>query len=355
MAIETAVPRSRRALLAASLGGLAALAAQALGRPLPVRAEGETIHVGDEISTATSVTKIMNTVNNDVVLAGRSTGSGDGVYGSSNRGYGVRGHCSSSAGVRGDSDSVGVSGYSGSGYGVEGTSDSSFGVRAYSITYTALRAVSPMRDGIFASTDAAGRSGCYATGSVAGAYGLFGRNTATTAMGYLAGGSVGAAGWSPGQSGVVGSSGAGAPAAPAKTGVYGSAAQDSTAHGVAGQTTAGHGLDGVATSGHGVHGAAGAGVGVYATADPDGRALHAEGRVSFKTAGSATIASGTKSKVVTPGVDLTPASLVLVTLQGNPGATVLHRVAVDVTADTFTVYLTANATAATRFAWFVIG
>ena len=72
--------------------------------------------------------------------------------------------------------------------------------------------------------------------------------------------------------------------------------------------------------------------------------------------GWATIAAGTKSKVVTPGVDLTPASLVLVTLMGNPGTTVyLHRVAANVTADTFTVYLTANATAATRFAWFVIG
>ncbi|OGN86871.1 MAG: hypothetical protein A2X23_00595 [Chloroflexi bacterium GWC2_73_18] len=123
-----------------------------------------------------------------------------------------------------------------------------------------------------------------------------------------------------------------------------------------GRTTAGRGVNGLATSGRGVHGYASTGIGVYAAAGTSGKPFHAAGRVSFKTAGWATIAAGTKSKVVTPGVDLTPASLVLVTLMGNPGTTVyLHRVAANVTADTFTVYLTANATAATRFAWFVIG
>lgn len=38
MSIDTTMPRSRRAVLAAAVGGLAALAAQALGRPLPARA-----------------------------------------------------------------------------------------------------------------------------------------------------------------------------------------------------------------------------------------------------------------------------------------------------------------------------
>ena len=113
MAIETAVPRSRRALLAASLGGLAALAAQALGRPALVRAENEYVRVGGEYSTATSVTKIENTANNSTVLWGASGGSGAGVYGTSDSGVGVVGYSGSAGGVYGESDSgYGLRGYS---------------------------------------------------------------------------------------------------------------------------------------------------------------------------------------------------------------------------------------------------
>ena len=58
---------------------------------------------------------------------------------------------------------------------------------------------------------------------------------------------------------------------------------------------------------------------------------------------------------VPAGVDLTGASKVLVTLLGHPGGTTaLQRVALNTTADTFTVHLTANAAADTKFAWFVI-
>ena len=123
-----------------------------------------------------------------------------------------------------------------------------------------------------------------------------------------------------------------------------------------GRTTAGRGVNGVATSGRGVNGYAGTGIGVYAAAGSGGTAFHAEGRVTFKTAGLATIGSGTASKTVTPGLDLTSASKILCTLMGNAGgATTVKRVAVNTTTNAFTIYLTAAATSAVKVAWFVIG
>jgi hypothetical protein len=70
----------------------------------------------------------------------------------------------------------------------------------------------------------------------------------------------------------------------------------------------------------------------------------------------ATIASGNNSVTVTPGTDLLSTSAVVATLQGNPGgATTVHRVTVNAAADTFTIYLTANASAAVTIAWLAFG
>jgi hypothetical protein len=159
------------------------------------------------------------------------------------------------------------------------------------------------------------------------------------------------------------------PAAVAKTGVFGYAAQDGNARGVLGKTTSGQGVRGEATSGYGTRGVVTSGVGAsgYATtgtavlatsADPKiGTALQAIGKVKFdKSVGIATIASGSKSGVVTPGIDLTTTSAVVATLQGSAGGTTtVHRCAVDPTGNKFTIYLTANATAAVKVAWHVFG
>ncbi|KRT61937.1 MAG: EBNA-1 protein [Chloroflexi bacterium CSP1-4] len=148
-------------------------------------------------------------------------------------------------------------------------------------------------------------------------------------------------------------------AAPAKTGVHGYAAQDANARGVHGQTTAGRGVYGQATSGYGVRGYATSGTaGYFATARATtGFALHAVGRVRLdKSAGLATIISGAKSVVVTPGINLVPVSAVVATLQGDAGGTTtVHRVAVNATTNTFTIYLTANSTAHVQVAWIVLG
>jgi hypothetical protein len=165
--------------------------------------------------------------------------------------------------------------------------------------------------------------------------------------------------------GVLGVSGNVVVAAKPKTGVYGQATQDSTSRGVWGSSPAGYGVygesssgravQGVATTGIGVRAAASGGVGLLASATT-GYALRTDGRVKLdKSAGLATIASGTASIAVTPGIDLTATSGVIATLNGSAGgSTAVKRVAIDTTTNAFTIYLTANTIANVKVAWLVI-
>jgi hypothetical protein len=124
---------------------------------------------------------------------------------------------------------------------------------------------------------------------------------------------------------------------PNGVGVYGSATQTGT--GVSARTHQGTAL--LATSG-----------------DPmSGYAIRASGRVRFdKCAGVASIGSGKRSVVITPGVRLGPTSAVVATLQGNAGgSTTVQRVAIDTTNHRFTIYLTANSTTTVKVAWHLIG
>jgi hypothetical protein len=152
--------------------------------------------------------------------------------------------------------------------------------------------------------------------------------------------------WGDG-TGVQGYSGAsGQPAAPAKTGVFGAASQDSNARGVHGKSTSGRGVFGQATSGAGLFGSA-----------TTGYALRTSGRLRFdKSGGSATIASGTKAVTVNPGIDLTSASVVIATLQANAGGTnAVSRVIVDTAANTFRIFLVSNASSNVKVGWLVFG
>jgi hypothetical protein len=116
------------------------------------------------------------------------------------------------------------------------------------------------------------------------------------------------------------------------------------------------GVRGVGSSGYGVAGYATSGIAVHGQAT-SGYALRTDGRVRLdKSAGIATIASGANNVLVTPGIDLTSTSAVLATLQGSAGgATTVQRVAIDTTANTFRIYLTANAMASVNVAWLVLG
>jgi hypothetical protein len=159
--IETATPRSRRAVLAASAGGLAALAAGALGGAVPVRAaNGDVVHVGDDLS-GTSFTRITNTAGGPA-LAGVGATFGTGVEGDSASGAGVNGHSGSGTGVYGTGP-IGVSGQSGGG----GT-----GVVGFTGTTTPTP---PLNTGIYGESQTGGAGGRGLTGFCSTGIGLLGQ------------------------------------------------------------------------------------------------------------------------------------------------------------------------------------
>jgi hypothetical protein len=69
MAIDTTSPRSRRTLLAATVGGLAGLVVHGLGRPETVRAGSDGDVVLGDVNTSTTTTSITNTDNSSTTLS----------------------------------------------------------------------------------------------------------------------------------------------------------------------------------------------------------------------------------------------------------------------------------------------
>jgi hypothetical protein len=202
-------------------------------------------------------------------------------------------------------------------------------------------------------------------GHSANGIGVLGRtNNATKA---------GAAGWSGGNgTGLVGYTNnayvtngwASFPATPAKTGVYGLATQDGTSNGVYGRSTSGRGVFGAASTGRGVFGQASSGLGVrgYATSGvglsgeaTTGYALRTTGRIrADKVSGVAKIAAGATSVTVTPGVDVTSSSFVLLTPKSNIGSRALWF-STDATNNRFSVRMSSARTSATYVAWLLLG
>jgi hypothetical protein len=190
---------SRRALLAGALGGIGAWAVSAIGRPNPARAADGQTVLVGGEYTSSSVTRFSSSTSDDGL---RGDSSGFGVHGTSPSGYGVFG----------ESSNVGVRGEATSGYGVSGESTSSIGVA--------------------------------------------GTSSATTQPAVRGWGAAGG-------TGVLGVSGGTIPAAKAKTGVYGYAAQDASSNGVWGESISGSGVYGTSDSGYGVYGISSSTSGVY--------------------------------------------------------------------------------------------
>lgn len=300
MSLDTTIPRSRRALLAAALGAAAATVAGALGRPFPVTAaNGDVVHVGDSL-TGTQTTTLTNTVSDPATLGKNA------INGVATAGLGIYGRSASASGVYGTSTSgPGVSGVSVADAGVAGRSD--------------------------------GPRGGVAGASISNYAGVVGYSWSGAPVG-----------------GVL-------PDAPAKTGVYGAASQDVTARGVFGQTTIGIGVLGAATTGFGVWGSSASGCGVYgvsytgtavkAESVSGGTALDVVGKAKFSRAKKVTIGAGRSSlKVTLDGV--TTASLVFAVLRSNRSGVYVR--AVTPSAGYFTIYLNKAVTAGTYVAYFVV-
>jgi hypothetical protein len=375
MALDTVTPRSRRTVLAASLGGLAALAANAIGRPALVRANDPNDVLLGGVNTTGSRTTIRNTTTGNAVLSLENTNFGLGLLVSTSNAQGILATTGASTAVEGDSDTgYGVVGASntgtgvwgvvgGAGNGVEGHG-SGTGVGVYGHSGIGVANV-PAKTGVYGRADQdANARGVFGQSTVGqGVHGESGSSIgvlglSTSGIGTKGGSaqSVGVVGSSDVNCGIVGQSGAGPSSAPARTGIFGYCVTDANARGVSGQSTSGRGVYGQATSGLGVRGFATSGVGLSGEA-ATGYALRTMGRVRLdKSAGQATIASGASSVAVTPGIDLTSTSAVVATLNGDAGGSVaVKRVSINTTANTFTIVLTGNATASVKVAWLVVG
>ena len=441
---------TRRALLGASIGALAAVGAQAIGRPLATRgANGDLVTVGG-IFSATRTTGITTTVGHglqgmttaavragvygehigttgwrfgvhgkspDTGVRGEAPGSGTGVHGTSDTGWGISGEATggsdSSVGVAGRSQfGIGVLGYSGqtatlpphtgvhgnafhynASRGVSGETDIGHGVHGEALDGIGVYGLSSAGEGIYGTSDGSngtsGKSGSNIASGVygentAGGYGVYGRSNAGQGYGVFGESTNGFGVWGnstsgkavygeslsnvgvqgtssgPGvpalfgrtfgdSTGVMGYSGPGGPppGSPAKTGVFGYAAQDASAVGAVGQTTIGTGVSGVATSG----------VGVSASAGNKGIALITHGRVDFSTSGLATVPAGSASMQISAGSNLETNSRILCTLESNQAGLSIDRITRNAVANTFRVILsgTVGAGKIAKVNWFVIG
>lgn len=323
-AIETITRKSRRAVIAGALGGIGAWALAGVGKASPVHAEGQAVVVGGEYTDASSVTYIKNSSNDEVVIKGESAANGSGVYGQSATGSGVTAVSTSGFGlnalstngtgirafgggiaVDAQGTTIGVQG-SGTTIGIAGTSDTGIGISAHSNHGIALAAST--------SDDEA----------------VHGLSTAT--------GKAAVVGWNRGQStGVMGVSNASAdltlPDARGTTGVFGYSAINTSSKGVNGQSTAGTGIYGAATSGYAIRGS---------------------GRVRFeKVSGVATIGAGSKAKTISPGVNVTSSSFVLLSPRASLGGRDLWFT-VDASANTITIHISSARSSGTPVGWLLL-
>jgi hypothetical protein len=282
MAIDTASPRPRRAVLAAAVSGAAALGAAAIARPAgALAANGDPLLLGqaNTASSATTLTRdTVPTINAPTFVSDTTI-------------------------------SVAVAGNATSGQGVVGRSQSSAGVQGYSQTD--------------AGVNGFGVYGVWASGSLYGVQG--------------GGDTAGVLGWGhTGVTGILGYSGGWPlPEAPAKTGVYGYAAQDATAAGVTGSSTVGTGVFAVATT---------------------GTALRVSGKARFSRSGKASVAAGRSYVDITVAGGLTSHSVVHATLQTYRSGVAVAAVRVNYpSAGKARIYLTkvASASAGTYVGWLV--
>jgi hypothetical protein len=344
MAIDTRVPRSRRAVLAAGLGGLGASVLHALGRPAPAAAAtGDPITAGQQTTATLRTTLVQqNSLEPGLEVYGGANFARPAIVGSSDMSVGVE--------ARGMTGLIGVSG------GDAVAPVAKIGVYGYANQDANARAVygkSLLGTGVWGNSD---------TGR-----GLFGRSTAGTGVsaqsdtGRAMYGTTGAPdktailgqNTNGGGSGVQGMAGTGVPPAPeAQTGVFGSASISELSNGVTGRSVAGTGVWGDTNTGVGVV-ATGQQVDSWGLYAAGGIAMVVQGPAFFSESGKTTITSGSSATVTVPS-GIGPDSVGFATLMTNRAGIWVRAVTTNETNGTITIYLNTNVPGSTTVGWYVI-
>ena len=380
MAIETGAPRTRRAILAAGLGGLGATLLQAVGRPTPAAAANGDPVLAGQTTVATATTEVdQSTAGLDGLVvttmptANAIRGSGPantvGVRGQSVTGYGMVAESQSGSALYASNSTLATSseafravaqGNATAIIGVSGPVDvpqvSKIGVYGYANQDANARAVygkSLLGTGIWGNSDSGrglfGRStsGTGVSAQTDTGRAVYGTTAATNKTAILGQNTNG------GSSGVQGFSGGGNPPTPdAQTGVQGNSDLSVTANGVLGRSTVGTGVWGDTTDGFAVAGTGSTAnsVGMYAAG---GIGLYVSGPSFFSTSDKTTITSGSSVTVAVPG-GVGPDSIGLATLQTNRAGVWVRAVTTNVTNGTITIYLNVAVSASTIIGWYLI-
>lgn len=156
-------------------------------------------------------------------------------------------------------------------------------------------------------------------------------------------------------SGIVlqGISSSGTGVAGASNSFYGIQATSNTGSGLGAFSSSGMGVYGASQSHRGVWGFSDTGTGLFGSCGT-GLALHAEGRIKFSTSGVATIPAGSSSRTVTPGVNVTSGSFLLLTPKVNLGTRALWFTT-DATNNRFTIRMSSSRSTGTKIAWLLLG
>ena len=137
----TSAVQTRRALLGAGLGALATTIWSALGRPGPVRAEGQQVLVGGEYTDATSQTLIQNQTNAESVIVAQAGPGGTALVGIGSNSTGVAGSSSSGTGVYANSNQgIGLDAYVSYG-------PAAVQATAFDASNVAIKAINPIKSG----------------------------------------------------------------------------------------------------------------------------------------------------------------------------------------------------------------
>jgi hypothetical protein len=96
------------------------------------------------------------------------------------------------------------------------------------------------------------------------------------------------------------------------------------------------------------------GAGVYGVNYGGGLALKTAGRAKFSTSGMATITAGSTSKTISPGVNVTASSFVLLTPKTNIGSRALWFTT-DASGNKFSIHMSSSRSSGTNVAWLLLG
>ena len=334
--------RTRRALLTGAVAAVGATMLKAVTAPFPVRAagdDGQAVTIGGFYDDVQSQTTLANQANDEIVLwAASNDDAGHGA------GIGVAGYSAKNAGVYGESKTgFGVKAVSTGFHAVQGTSNresGGYGVLGYSNSTSSGAGVSGQsqwsRGVEGTSTFSTGVAGVIGNGPI-GVKGI-GSDASKAAVGGVSQAD------STGVFGFSGPYGASEPATRAKTGVLGVANQDAYSRGVSGKSSKGHGVHGESSSGSAVYGSS-----------SSGYAVRGSGRVRLeKVSGVASIPAGATKVTVSPGVNITSSSFVLLTPKANLGTRGLWFTT-DASRNTFNIRIGSSRSSSTKVAWLLLG